>query len=377
MRTLADPAISALVRRVSLNVTPPIPRTTRGHSRIPSTEDGPDKSIKPTTQAQLRALIQACPSLLRVEVAGIDPATLFPESPTPSFSHLHRIRLVSITHLSLCASPGAPLQVYSLRAALLALTGLRVLTCKGFVSNPAVPLDLAQQTLTHGKKTIRQHPLRLSKLRLAKLTLIDSSFSAVDLATLISHIAPGCLQSLTIDEIFAPVLAGEPAREPTLTALLLLPSPSPLSALRHLRASLFNYPIIATASPATPTDALVDALMPSLRHLEVLDLGGPIASAEILDHLPPSLEHLTLRGCSALTAEVVHAFVADLARRRKELGSGVRRVLGSSRKEGGWDEVGRLKVLEVHGGATTGWKTPGTAWRVQKACWDAGVAWIG
>ncbi|KAL8277395.1 hypothetical protein RQP46_010235 [Phenoliferia psychrophenolica] len=302
LRTLQDPTIASLVRNISLRIPPTSPPPL---STIPISPPEADAVLAPTTSEQMRALIQACPHVLRLDLSGLDPSTLFTPSPPTSFSPILQLRLSSVTMLSLSSSPSGPrLAIPTLRDVLLSLTGLKSLHIRGFTSIPTQALDLALPSTT---RMIRHLPVRLRGLRLERLSIVDSSFSPTDLATLFSHISPSSLKTLIIDEIYTPVvLPGEPDRDPTLVGLLLLPDRTILSSLRDLRLSLFNYPILLpTPSLPIPAESLaIDDLVSSLPHLELLGLGGPIATSSILSLLPSTLQRLSIRAVPAITPAV-------------------------------------------------------------------------
>ncbi|KAK4702364.1 hypothetical protein P7C70_g3859, partial [Phenoliferia sp. Uapishka_3] len=373
LQTLSSPALSDLVRFISINMpykSPYKPTNTTPFLTSGLSELDPQHFVHRSLQAKLRNLIHSCPHLLRIEIFNVDPSTIFTPPPAGSLSHLHRLRLVTITHLSLSSSPAvgdALLAASRIRSALLTLSGLKSLHIKGFASQESSPLVLTQPSLSLSSNRINPLPLRAAKLRLTKLTLIDSSFSSSDLSALLNFIASGSLQSLTIEEIHQPSSLSTEVRIPTLASLL--PLASLLRSVRNFRGSLFNFPIILNPTSTGPifesaTTHIIDVLLLFLPNLEILDIGGPIATSDALGSLPPTLLKFILRGCTTLSPDAVCEYLEKLAKRR------MRRIV-----PGGEEGGGRLEVLRVKGGLGD-WKKAGMAWRVQKAAWEAGVSWI-
>lgn len=327
-------------------------------------------SLALSPKEMLRAILQSCPHLLRIDISGVAPSSLLPPSPArlaASLAHLHQLRFQSVTSLVLFSPVGGnAITATEVRAALLCLNGLRHLGITGYVHS-ATPLSLSLPNRTPTGLLARPLPIRARKLRLRSLRIINSSFDATDLAALISHISPGSLEELVVEEVHSPATGFAPT-------LVALPSLAPhLASIKILRVALYNYP---SARPGT-----IDEILPQLRALETLDLGGNVCSEGVLGLLPPSVRVLRLRGTPALSAPVVRNFLAKLAAQKKSFGlaggGGMRKRRGDSKRAEEWEECARLSRLEVLGGATSGWGESGKVWDVQRTCWDAGVVWRG
>ncbi|GAA6000571.1 hypothetical protein JCM10207_004556 [Rhodosporidiobolus poonsookiae] len=390
-------------------------------------------------QDQLRAIFQACSQLLGLEIAGVPPALLFtpatfssqkpltistqPPSPgSPSaLHHLHLLRLSTVSNLTLKApAPGSSDDVeldrlgsITVRDALLALTGLRQLTLKGYVSTSLVPLDFAP-TRTFIGFAARPLPSRArarALLPLTRLSLQECAMSPPDLLALLRQIRPGSLRELIVDESFDPALARRRAREslwarPTVEGLSDDEVASLLKgSLTLLRATLHNYPVVSPTAPAITSSPpaspqarrrplpsaqqrqrqaeeekhVLDAFIAQCEHLAVLDLGGSVVSPDLFQPFVPSASHappafpsreaplpsfpstvrvLTLRSPPSLPPSALLPFLTSLSHPL---------------------HPHALRILRVYGGTEHGWANPSACWDVQRACWAArggGIKWV-
>ncbi|GAA5992797.1 hypothetical protein JCM11641_001043 [Rhodosporidiobolus odoratus] len=408
---------------------------------------------------QLRAIFQSCSQLLSFEISGVPPALLFgsssstsppasgtstpsspqslrsttPYLPPPSPSalhHLHLLRLSTVTSLTLRSRPTIAgdaeghLTSTALRDALLALTGLRNLTLKGYVSEPrSAPLDFAP-TKTFQGLAARPLPSRArtrALLPLKQLTLIDCAISPADLVALLRQVRPGSLRDFALDESFQPLVARERRRaglwdRPSVEGLnqketgeLLGPS------VEILRVTLHNWPVVnhlapvVTASPSASTSAsivsspprsrslqetkrkvekkhIIDGLISQLSALQTLDLGGSVVSPLLflppqptslnapfpsapteppLPSLPKSLRTLTLRSCAFITPSVLQPLLNSLTPPSAS---------SSSSSTASTSQL-NLQNLLIYGSTEYGWASPSLCWETQKGCWNAGVRW--
>ncbi|BGP19050.1 hypothetical protein JCM10213v2_007133 [Rhodosporidiobolus nylandii] len=404
-------------------------------------------------QDQLRAIFQSCSQLLSVEISGVPPALLFggqysssplsspfsssppsrsstrsllslsppPTPPPPSaLHHLHLLRLSTVTSLTLKArpvipgfeddDPAAELGATALRDALLALTGLRTLTLKGYVSSasPGEALDFAP-TLTPSGLAARPLPSRArarALLPLVRLALVDCAMSPADLLALLRQLRPGSLRELSVEELFQPVEARARARRgkwnrPTVEGLN-APGVSELleGSVERLRVTLHNYPPVSSLAPAVvspPAAAAVisspprgraaaqrrsaeeeqdrhvlDRFISRLSALRTLDLGGSVVTPSLFlppappplpsslpavappPSLPRSLRTLTLRSVPGLSPMSLSPLLASFSTANNEL---------------------NLRQLRVYGSTEYGWASPRLSWEVQRGCWAAGVRW--
>lgn len=315
---------------------------------------------------QLRAIFQSCSELLSLEITGVPPSLLFssssssttssldrspvslasPPSSPSALHHLHLLRLSTVTSLTLKAltsfpgSPSSDLTSTTLRDALLALTSLRRLTLRGYVSAPLTsPLDFSPSSTPAGYLS-RRLPTRArlqTLLPLSHLKLIDCALSPSDLLTLLRQIRKGSLRSLSVEEGFMPREARERERRgewarPTVEGLNAEGVKELLKdGLESLRVTLHNYPQVDAGGPAiltspstspsssssfsssypstSPTSPrltrraftrekqhsqephLLDTFISSLENLTALDLGGSVVSPALFLPPPPLLSH--------------------------------------------------------------------------------------
>ena len=371
-----------------------------------------DKKIRDplTAQDQLRGLFQSCSQLLSLEISGIDPRLLFSSFTTSSsLQHLHHLRLSTVSKLSLKGGFESPvLTSMVLRNALLALTGLRSLTLKAYVSDFALPLDFAP-TRTNGGSPARPLPMRArALLKIKRIVIVESAMSSNDLETLLRQMQRGSVEELVIKDSYDGKLAEARRREGKYAGTTI----EGLSekrvgelvkgSLRSLKATLHNYPLARDALSAAQTSSppppprrplpgqpaprdpahILDRFVSTCETLQVLDLGGSLVTSFLLlplsSHssaegllLPSTVRHLTIRACPSLTPTVVLSFLDYLRRERRNLHS-------PSAPDRRFDShPSRLSTLSVFGGSESGWKNPVKAWEVQKACWDSGVVWQG
>ncbi|GAA5899093.1 uncharacterized protein JCM6883_005108 [Sporobolomyces salmoneus] len=365
------------------------------------------KERKPLViQDQLVALFQSCSQLLSLEIAGVDPLTLFSSSSTPSSSlhHLHQLRLSTISTLFLGGSESSTLTSTTLRQALLALTGLRHLSFRGYVSDSSSPLEFAPTLTTKGSPA-RPLPLRARRLlKLKSIAIIESSMSYLDLESLFKQVQSGSLEELVVTDYYDGKASLERIRRGQFggTTIEGLSKGQIVSliqgSLRILRVTLHNFPLARDVLSATqssppppprrrlsgapsPPDPphVLDRFISSLESLETLDVGGSLVSPALLfppTHLLPStVKYLTIRACPALTPSVVLAFLQSLAQTRHSPSSSS--PLRARTSLTTLAEPSRLEVLEVFGGSESGWKSGVQSWEVQKACWDVNVRWSG
>lgn len=369
-----------------------------------------DKKIRDplTAQDQLRGLFQSCSQLLSLEISGIDPRLLFSTFTTSSsLQHLHSLRLSTVSKLSLKGGFESPvLTSMVLRNALLALTGLRSLSVKGYVSDFALPLDFAP-TRTNGGSPARPLPMRARALfKIKRIVILESAMSSDDLETLLRQIQRGSVEELVVKDCYDGKLSETRRREGKYAGTTI----EGLSekrvgelvkgSLRLLKVTLHNYPLardalsaaLSSSPPQPPRRALpgqppprnpphiLDRFVSTCESLQVLDLGGSLVTSSLLLPsssspsaesylLPSTVRHLTIRACPSLTPTVVLSFLEHLKRERRVLPSSLapNRLTESQQS--------RLSTLSVFGGSESGWKNPVKAWEVQKACWDVGVVW--
>lgn len=359
----------------------------------------PSKRFKspPTYADQLRAIFQSCAHLLSLDVSGVLPATLFTSSSNSlsALHHLHQLRLSTVTSLFLHGSAETVLSSTSLRDALLALTGLRRLTLKGYVSSASSALDFAPKTTPSGHLA-RPLPSRVrarALVPLERLTLIECNMSPSDLRALLEHVQPGKLRHLAVDDVFTAAQARK-YREDGLWAAPTVESLQDVASLLKtslttLRVTLFNYPLVTarhptvrTSPPLSPVrrrnalpDAqpkhVLDGFIAQLENLAVLDVGGtvvttvlfePIASSSStsIPHargetrflLPSSVRHLLIRSCPDIKPSRLVTLITSSP------------------------SASRLSKLSTFGGTEHGWASPSACWELQQTCWKAGVRWI-
>lgn len=426
-RTFADSNLSIAVRHLSIKLPPtaasklplPLPaqfsstlllanvRETDSDSEPANRDarDGQNKARKrPAVQDQLRALFQSCSQLLSLEIAGVDPLTLFSTSSSPSSSlhHLHQLRLSTISTLYLGGSEPPDLSSTTLRQALLALTSLRSLSLRGYVSDLSAPLDFAPTLTTKGSPA-RPLPLRARRLlKLRSIAIIESCMDARDLASLLKQVQAKSLEELVVTDYHDGRASNERIRNgkyggTTIEGLSTNEvTESVRDSLTTLRVTLHNFPLARDAlsasqssSPPSPPRRklfgappdpgpphILDKFISSLTHLETLDLGGSLVSAGLLSvqasphSIPRAVRHLTIRACPQLPPAIVLSFLRSVCESR---GDGC--AVGSTTPSR--PVPYRLSVLEVFGGSELGWTDLVKSWQVQKACWDAGVKWRG
>ncbi|BGP22269.1 proteophosphoglycan ppg4 [Rhodotorula toruloides] len=370
-------------------------------AKFSTLSSSPSKSSKrsPTYADQLRAVFQSCAHLLSLDLAGVLPATLFTSSSNSlsALHHLHQLRLSTVTALFLHGSSETVLSSTSLRDALLALAGLRRLTLKSYVSSASCTLDFAPKTTPSGH-VARPLPFRAracALVPLEKLILIECHMSPNDLRALLEHVRPGKLRHLVVDDVFTAAQARRYREEgywaaPTVESLQGVASLLKTS-LTTLRVTLFNYPLLTaqyppiTTSPSTlpvrrritPVDVrpmhVLDGFIAQLENLVVLDVGGtvvttalfepvapsspstPRTQSEVRFLLPSSIRHLLIRSCPAISPSILVILISSSS------------CPSSS---------SRLSKLSTFGGTEHGWASPSACWRLQQACWKAGVRWV-
>ncbi|GAA5980418.1 hypothetical protein JCM5350_001493 [Sporobolomyces pararoseus] len=376
-----------------------------------------DKKQEHLPVDQLRTIFQSCSGLLSIEIAGVDPLVLLSSSSVHSASlhHLHQLRLSTISTLILGTSSSQNLSSTTLRQALLALTGLRSLTVKGYVSELALPLEFAPSSTSKGSPA-RPLPLRArTLLKLKSIAIIDSSMNASDLESLLRHVQKGCIEQLVVNDFYNGKESMERIREgryggTTVEGLSVSGIGDLLKgSLRVLRVTLHNFPLArdalsaAQSSPPPPPRRrlsgvpappdpphILDRFISSLQVIETLDVGGSLVTSSLLlpssssldDHLLPStVRYLTVRACPALAPSVVLSFLQSLARSRQSSqfspSSPVRAPSSSANTLGTRRDLSQLQVLEVLGGSESGWKNPIRSFEIQKACWASKVQWRG
>ncbi|GAA6011713.1 hypothetical protein JCM11491_000726 [Sporobolomyces phaffii] len=393
-------------------------------------ESNRDKKKKPrppiTAQDQLRTVFQSCSQLLSLEISGVAPPILFSSSSVASASlhHLHQLRLSTISSLKLRGGPDSQvLDSITLRQALLALTGLRALSIKGYVSNAASPLEFAPTSTAKGSPA-RPLPSRArALLKLNSIVIVESAMDPADLETLLKQVQHGTIERLVVTDHYHATQSAERTRQgqyggTTIEGLSQGQVGQLVCAsLRTLRVTLHNFPLARdavssaaarytpVASPprslprqigTDPVDPpyILDRFISRLAVLETLDVGGSLVTSNLLvptatnsspSHrscsappavescLPATVKSLTIRACPALTPRVVSNFLASLVppprhHHRLALPRGPSGLTAPS---------SQLKTLEVFGGSESGWRNPIESWQVQKACWDARVEWSG
>ncbi|GAA5905889.1 hypothetical protein JCM8208_003367 [Rhodotorula glutinis] len=288
---LANPDLPASVRHLSIDLpygaaaklslcaTPEPSATADG--TVPEADHSPVKKRKPLTRGdELRAVFQSCAHLLSLEISGVAPALLLgsslsssARSTTSALHHLHQLRLSTVTRLTLRGGTGPVerggdgvpiLDAASVRDALLALTGLRSLTLKGFSSSlsPNEALNFAP-TRTHLGHIARPLPLRVrtsALLPLERLALVECCVSPRDLRALVEQCQRGKLRSLAVVDLWDADSAKKNRRE----GRYHLPSVEALddvadlvaASVEHLRATLYNYPPATGVAEAAATTAL-------------------------------------------------------------------------------------------------------------------------
>lgn len=325
-------------------------------------DNSPAKKRKPLTRAdELRAVFQSCSHLLSLEVSGVAPALLLASSSraTSALHHLHQLRLSTVTRLTLRGGTGDAqrggdgvplLDAPSVRDALLALTGLRALTLRGYASSlsPDDALDFAP-TRTHLGLTAKPLPLRArtgALLPLERLVLVECCVSPTDLRALLQQCQRGRLRSLAVEDQWDALAAKRNRRDkrwdkPTAEALHDVADLVGAS-VEHLRATLFNYPpatgvaaaaagtalrsperasprLLAPASLPPPGSGgrtassprplppagerhILDAFVSQLETLETLDVGGSVVTPALFLPAPPPLaahdHHSTAPSCA-------------------------------------------------------------------------------
>jgi len=329
---------------------------------VPEADQSPVKKRKALTHGdELRAVFQSCAHLLSLDISGVAPALLLGSSSSSSSSsrstvsalhHLHQLRLSTVTRLTLRGGTGAVerggdgvpvLDAASVRDALLALTGLRSLTLRGFSSSlsPDEALNFAP-TRTPLGLTARPLPLRArtrALLPLERLALIECCVSPRDLRALVEQCQRGKLRSLVVVDLWDADAARKNRREgrchvPSVEALHDV-ADLVAGSVEHLRATLYNYPPatgVAEAAagtalrsperttsrrlppvgagragapqqrgagaaerahrPAPPRDGerhILDGFIAQLENLTSLDIGGSVASPALF--APHALPH--------------------------------------------------------------------------------------
>lgn len=314
------PAISSIVKSLSISL-PDLSTTSSSES-----EDDVGNPSRIATYTQLRQLVAACsPTLLSLSIANMTaPSGLFPNSTLTPFVNLQQSIFHSLTSLSLTYPPPPSPATSDNLEFLPNLPWLTSLTLKNFSSSTT-----SSTPLMHLPPQPQRHP------QLQRLYLTDCALTTTDLSSLLI-LATSSLHTLSITQIYQPSKTSIP---PTILSL-----PSLIHLTRNLNSlslSLFNYP-----APPTP---IVTLLIPQLEYLQNLSIAGPISSSTLLNFLPSSLKSLTINPGSDIDPESVCKFL----------------------KEGG-----RLKTFRVRGEGAGGWSGR-LGWKVQKACWDAGVVWSG
>ncbi|BGP53372.1 hypothetical protein JCM8202v2_000931 [Rhodotorula sphaerocarpa] len=365
---------------------------------------------------QLRAIFQSCAFLLSLEISGIPPATLFAASSstaTSSLHRLHQLRLSTVESLTLSAADDAePLQAIALRDALLALTGLRRLTLKGYGSSTHVAEQLNfAPTSTWNGLSARPLPARTRSMRLLpldSLALLECSFSPSDLEALLRYCRPRTLRRLIVEDRYTSARAQKLrelgfANAPTVESLSHVVN-LVQDSLVELKISLYNYPLLGRSaatgmwaadasgrvsnaqhlasrtSESRPRRAaqpphVLDDFVSRLRHLKFLDVGGTVLTSTLftpltasssqrsaLPRLPPSVHTLTIRACPDLTPPALLPFLDSLGPLPSRLADPT-------------ESASHLSELTTLGGSEHGWSRPTSAWAVQQACWRAGVKW--
>ncbi|GAA5885513.1 hypothetical protein JCM16303_002237 [Sporobolomyces ruberrimus] len=357
-----------------------------------------------TLQDQLRWIFQSCSRLLSLEISGVNPDVLFSSSSAAaSLHHLHQLRLSTVSSLTLKGGfePNF-LIATTLRQALLALTGLRTLAVKGYVSDLSSPLDFAPTCTARGSPA-RPLPSRarptLSKLE--ALAIIESAMSPQDLENLLLQVQPGTLEEFVIKDAYDSSISLKRREEgkydgTTVEGLSGMKVGELVrDSLKTLRVTLHNHPLardalalrqsspplstrrqLSGSSPPSDPPYILDHFISNLRALETLDLGGSLVSSALLGPttqdrlLPSNVRHLTIRACPALTPAVVLPFLQSLSP-STPLATPMRPRRQST------SASSRLSILEIFGGSESGWKDPVSAFRIQQACWDANVRWRG
>ncbi|KPV76919.1 uncharacterized protein RHOBADRAFT_51901 [Rhodotorula graminis WP1] len=334
---LANPNLPAAVRHLSIDLpygagaklslcaTPEPGATAEG--TVPEADHSPVKKRKPLTRGdELRAVFQSCAHLLSLEMSGVAPALLLgsssSRSTTSALHHLHQLRLSTVTRLTLRGGTGAVerggdgvpvLDAASVRDALLALTGLRSLTLKGFASSlsPDGALDFAP-TRTHLGLTARPLPLRArtsARLPLERLALVECCISAADLRALVEQCQRGKLRSLAVVDLWDADSAKKNRRE----GRQHLPSVESLhdvtdlvaGSVEHLRATLYNYPPATDVAEAAASTALRSPERSTSRRLPPVGsaragAGRPLDAATSVERarrpVPPAGERHILDG---------------------------------------------------------------------------------
>ncbi|GAA5841461.1 hypothetical protein JCM9279_000660 [Rhodotorula babjevae] len=290
---LANPDLPASVRHLSIDLpygaaaklslcaTPEPAAAAAAERTDPEADHSPVKKRKALTRGdELRAVFQSCAHLLSLEISGVAPALLLGSSSSSSsgttisaLHHLHQLRLSTVTRLTLRGGTGAVerggdgvpvLDAASVRDALLALTGLRSLTVKGFASSlsPDEAVDFAP-TRTPLGLTARPLPLRArtrALLPLERLALVECCISPRDLRALVEQCQRGKLRSLVVFDLWDADVARKNRREgrchvPSVEALHDV-ADLVAGSVEHLRTTLYNYPPATGVAEAAANTAL-------------------------------------------------------------------------------------------------------------------------
>lgn len=404
---LRDQDLGSLVRKIVIRLPPDLDLDECSSSvamgrRVDSVSLKEVKSEMVTPRSLLREVFLSCVGLMVIDVSGVNPTMLF-EGPVisksrQSLQYSSNPQMASITFLSLKASStSSPITPTKLRSAILCLCSLRTLIIKGYQSFPNSVLSFAPSVTNQAGLATRKLPSRAIRSRIVRLKIEDSSFDASDLSTLLAFVGKD-LRSLCIEEVFRPQKDGR--KIPTAIGLVECGAKGLLREVTTLELSLSNYSppaidFMATASIFTPSRTLhnafpthphsfdlIEQLLPCVPLLETLRIGGPICTSKLLDDLPPSVRHLILVDCIPLDSSIVRHYLEKLALSRRRDASQLSKVgeveeLSRGEMKQGEVHQSRLRKLEVLGGSTSGWKRADEVWRVQKACWDAGIAWKG